>query len=479
MMSELRTSLYIDGKWVAGRGNKRFCVVDPATECTVAEVCDADPEDANAAVDAAARAQRGWASLHPRERSEILREAFNVVSKRSEALARLITTENGKSLRDSRQEVSYAAEFFRWYSEEAVRSYGDVVRAPSSGAQILVQNRPAGVALLVTPWNFPAAMGTRKIAPALAAGCAVVVKPASATPLTMLELADCLQEAGVPPGVVNIVPSRSSGPVVASMLKDPRVRVVSFTGSTVVGRTLLEGAAQNIVKPAMELGGNAPFIVLEDADIEAAVAGAMIAKMRNMGEACTAANRFYVHERVHDAFAAKLADRMGSLKVGNGLDEGTDVGPLINAGARAKVAELVEDAVRRGAKVLAGGHGVPGKGFFYLPTVLTDVAPSAECVREEIFGPVAPILKFTREAEAIERANETEYGLAAYIFTADMRRALKLSESLEFGMIGLNRGVVSDPAAPFGGVKASGIGREGGKEGMREFLEPQYISADW
>jgi succinate-semialdehyde dehydrogenase/glutarate-semialdehyde dehydrogenase len=375
--------------------------------------------------------------------------------------------------------MAYAAEFFRWYSEEAVRNIGQVSRAPSSGARILVQHKPAGIAVLVTPWNFPAAMGTRKIAPALAAGCTVVVKPASETPLTMLALAPVLEEAGVPAGVVNILPSRRSGAVVGAMLEDPRVRVVSFTGSTEVGRRLLSVGANFVTNPRMELGGNAPFIVFEDADLDAAISGAMIAKMRNMGEACTAANRFYVHEAVHDAFVQRLAREMSALKVGNGLEEGVSVGPLVNADTRDKVASLVEDARQRGAKVLTGGHRIAQKGYFYEPTVLADVPDGAHCLTEEIFGPVAPVQKFRTEEEVIARANATEYGLVVYLYTADLSRGLRLSERLEFGMVGLNRGIVSDPAAPFGGVKQSGLGREGAHEGLMEFLETQYISVEW
>jgi succinate-semialdehyde dehydrogenase/glutarate-semialdehyde dehydrogenase len=397
----------------------------------------------------------------------------------AERLAKLITIENGKALPDSRSEVAYAAEFFRWYAEEAVRNIGEVSRAPSSGARILVHHKPAGIAVLVTPWNFPAAMATRKIGPALAAGCPVVLKPASDTPLTMLALMPIMEEAGVPPGVINVIPSRQSGRVVNAMLEDPRVRVVSFTGSTEVGRKLLEAAAKNIVKPAMELGGNAPFIVFEDADIDAAIDGAMIAKMRNMGEACTSANRFYVHEKVHDEFATKLTAKMQSLKMGNGLDDGVALGPLVNADARDKVAELVEDAVGKGAKILTGGRTPEGQGYFYPATVLANVPDGAKMLNEEIFGPVASLQTFRTEDEVIRRANATEYGLVAYMYTRDLSRGLRVSEKLDFGMVGLNRGLVSDPAAPFGGMKQSGIGREGAHEGLREYLETQYVSVNW
>jgi succinate-semialdehyde dehydrogenase / glutarate-semialdehyde dehydrogenase len=360
-----------------------------------------------------------------------------------------------------------------------VRNIGEVSRAPSSGARIFVHHRPAGIAVLVTPWNFPAAMATRKIGPALAAGCPVVLKPASETPLTMLALMPLLEEAGVPAGVVNVIPSRRSGAVVSAMLHDPRVRVVSFTGSTEVGRKLLHEAADNVVKPAMELGGNAPFIVFDDADIDAAIEGAMIAKMRNMGEACTAANRFYVQEKVHDEFARKLTEKMAALKIGNGLQDGVALGPLVNQEGRDKVKELVEDAVKKGARVLTGGQIPDGKGYFYPATVLTAVPDSAAMLNEEIFGPVAAIQTFHSEDEVIRRANDTEYGLVAYLYTKDLSRGMRVSEKLDFGMIGLNRGLVSDPAAPFGGTKQSGIGREGAHEGMMEFLETQYVSMSW
>lgn len=479
LLEGLPADLYIGGKWLPASDGQRFDVIDPATEQVITSVANATVEDANVAVDAASQAMAGWAKRSPRERAEILRRAYDLIMKHSERLARLITIENGKALPDSRGEVAYAAEFFRWYAEEAVRNIGQLSQAPASGARILVSHRPAGVSVLVTPWNFPAAMATRKIAPALAAGCSVVLKPASETPLTMLALMPLLEEAGVPAGVVNVVTSNRSGPVVSAMLHDPRVRVVSFTGSTEVGRKLLHEAADCVLNTAMELGGNAPFIVMEDADIDAAVEGAMLAKMRNLGEACTAANRFYVHASVHDAFASGLSARMKALKVGNGLDNGVAVGPLVNQRARAKVAALVGDAVDKGAKVLTGARAIEGEGYFYEPTVLTDVPDGADILREEIFGPVAAIQTFTSDAEMVRRANDTEYGLVAYVYTKDHRRGIQISEQLEFGMIGLNRGLVSDPAAPFGGMKQSGIGREGSHEGIKEFLETQYISVDW
>src|SRR6059058_1130098 len=479
LLANVPTDLWIGGQWRKASDDGRFDVVDPATETKIASVASASLDDAKTAVDAANDALEGWAGRKPRERAEVLRKAFELIMRDAERFAKLITIENGKALSDSRAEVAYAAEFFRWYAEEAVRNIGEVSRAPTSGARILVQHKPAGVAVLVTPWNFPAAMATRKIGPALAAGCTVVLKPASETPLTMLALMPLLEEAGVPGGVVNVIPSRRSGPVVSAMLGDPRVRVVSFTGSTEVGRKLLHEAADNVLKPAMELGGNAPFIVFEDADIDAAIDGAMIAKMRNMGEACTSANRFYVHEKVHDEFAKKLTAKMAALKVGNGLDNDVAVGPLVNADAKKKVTALVADAVGKGAKILTGGKPPEGPGHFYPPTVLDAVPDGAAMLREEIFGPVAAIQSFKSEGEVIKRANDTEYGLIAYLYTKDMTRGMRVSEQLDFGMIGLNRGLVSDPAAPFGGMKQSGIGREGAHEGLMEFLETQYFSVTW
>jgi succinate-semialdehyde dehydrogenase/glutarate-semialdehyde dehydrogenase len=479
LLANVPTDLWIGGKWRKSSDGGRFDVIDPATENKVASVASATVEDAKAALDAASAAFPGWAAKKPRERGEILRKAFELIMRDAERLAKLITIENGKALSDSRGEVAYAAEFFRWYAEEAVRNIGEVSRGPSTGARIFVHHKPAGIAVLVTPWNFPAAMATRKIGPALAAGCPVVLKPASDTPLTMLALMPILEEAGVPAGVVNVIPSRSSGKVVSAMLHDRRVRVVSFTGSTEVGRKLLHEAADNVIKPAMELGGNAPFIVFEDADIDAAIEGAMIAKMRNMGEACTAANRFYVHEKVHDEFADKLTAKMSGLKMGNGLDDGVALGPLVNKDGRDKVIELVDDAVKKGAKVLTGGRAPAGPGFFYPATVLANVSNDAKMLNEEIFGPVASIQTFRSEDEVVSRANDTEYGLVAYLYTKDLTRGMRVSEKLDFGMVGVNRGLVSDPAAPFGGVKQSGLGREGAHEGLMEFLETQYVSVNW
>jgi len=473
------TDLYINGRWTAGAAKDRFDILNPATEAVIASVASAEIADADAALDAAEAAMKDWSARTPRQRAEVLRRAFELFTARLPEFAHLITLENGKARADAMGEAAYAAEFFRWFAEEAVRADGLITHAPASGARIIVQHKPAGLAVLVTPWNYPAAMGTRKIAPALAAGCAVIIKPASETPLTMLALMPLLEEAGVPPGLVNVLPSKRSGALVDHMLHDPRVRVVSFTGSTGVGRKLLHAAADQVVKPAMELGGNAPLIVFEDADIDVAVEGTMVAKMRNQGEACTAANRIYVHAAVAAEFTRRLSDAMGKLKVGDGADPSVDVGPLVNAETRDKVAAFVADAVAKGARVEIGGQTPNGKGFFYPPTVLSNVPETADCVAEEIFGPVAAIQTFTDEADVIARANATPYGLAAYVFTANMARGMRVCERLEYGMVGLNRGLISDPAAPFGGVKQSGLGREGGHEGMFEFMETQYISASW
>ena len=473
----METDLFIGGKWVPAAS--RFDVLDPATGDVIASVADGSLEDAAAAVDAAAAAGPEWAATAPRQRSEVLRRAFELMTERADELAKLISLENGKALVDAKGEVSYAAEFFRWYAEEAVRGDGLVTTAPSGANRILVVRQPVGVCVLVTPWNFPAAMATRKIGPAVAAGCTVILKPASDTPLTALAMAAILAEAGVPAGVVNVLPSRSSGRVVNAMLDDPRVRKISFTGSTEVGRVLLAKAAERVVNTSMELGGNAPFVVFADADLDAALAGAMIAKMRNGGEACTAANRFYVQASVADAFAAGLAERMAALRVGPGTDPGTQVGPLVNEDTVAKVDTLVQGAVSAGATAVTGGQRPSGAGFYYPPTVLSGVAPDAEILRAEIFGPVAPIVTFESEEEAVRLANDTEYGLVAYVYTRDVARGLRVSEAIEAGMVGLNRGLVSDPAAPFGGVKQCGIGREGGHEGLLEYLESKYIAVSW
>lgn len=478
-MTEIPNKLYIDGQWRDASDGGSFDVLNPADETVLAAVASGTVEDAMACLDAAESAFADWRARSPRQRGEVLRCAYELFVERIDDIARLITLENGKAGADATGEARYAAEFFRWYAEEAVRSAGHVGLAPATGARIVVHQKPAGIAVLVTPWNYPAAMGARKIGPALAAGCPVVIKPASETPLTMLALMPILEEAGVPAGVVNVLPSRSSGTVVGAMLADPRVRVVSFTGSTEVGRKLLRSAADNVVKPAMELGGNAPFIVCKDADLDAAADGLMVAKMRNIGEACTAANRIYVHEEIEGAFVERYTARMAALKMGNGLEDGIDVGPLVNAETRDKVDHFVRDAVAKGADLKLGGVRPDCPGFYYPPTVMTNVPDDAECLRDEIFGPVAAIQAFRDEDEVIRRANDTQYGLVAYLYTKDMRRGMGIAERLEFGMIGLNRGLVSDPAAPFGGVKQSGLGREGGKEGMLEFQETQYISTEW
>ena len=452
----LPTDLWIAGSWQPGSTGKRIDVIDPSTGGTIADVADASVEDALRAVDAASAAAPGWAATAPRKRSEILRRCYELMIERKTMLAQLISLENGKALPDAEGEVTYAAEFFRWFSEEAVRLNGDLSTAPSGANRILVQYQPIGVSVLVTPWNFPAAMATRKIAPALAAGCTCVLKPATETPLTAYALAEIYREAGVPDGVVNVLTTSKAGATVSAMLKDPRVRKLSFTGSTEVGRRLLREAADTVISCSMELGGNAPFVVFDDADLDLAVEGAMVAKMRNGGEACTAANRFYVQEGIMDAFASKLAERMRALKLGKGYEPGVQCGPLINQGALDRISGLVAEAMDNGAEALAGGQAPGGDGFYYPPTVLKNVPASSMLVQDEIFGPVAPLASFKTEEEVIARANDTEYGLIAYVFTRDLARGLRVSEKIEAGMIGLNRGLASDPAAPFGGVKESG-----------------------
>jgi len=471
--------MFIAGAWVGSSDRASIDVIDPATAGVIATVPSGTVADGLAAVTAAYDALPGWAASPPRERSEILRYAYELMTAQAEELATLIVLENGKTLADARGEIAYAAEFFRWYAEEAVRVAGTTLTAPSGQNRIITLRPPIGVCVLVTPWNFPAAMATRKIGPALAAGCTVVLKPASETPLTALAIAAILTDAGVPAGVVNVVPSKSSGAVVAAMLDDPRVRKLSFTGSTEVGRLLLAAAAPTVVSCSMELGGNAPFLVFDDADLDAALDGAMIAKMRNGGEACTAANRFYVQAGIAADFAAGLAERMQALTVGPGLDNGVDAGPLVNLSSRDKVASLVDHSVAAGARLLTGGATIDRPGYFYAPTVLTQVPATASVLREEIFGPVAPIVEFDAEGEAVAAANDTEYGLVSYVYTRDLSRGLRIAEILDAGMIGLNRGVVSDPAAPFGGTKQSGIGREGGHEGLLEYTESKYIATSW
>tara|TARA_R110002124_G_scaffold144122_15_gene309095 strand:+ start:47804 stop:49279 length:1476 start_codon:yes stop_codon:yes gene_type:complete len=477
--TKLAGDLWINGAWVPGSTGQRIDVIDPSTGNVITSVADASVEDAMAAVTAAYDAGPAWAATAPRNRAEILRKCFELMIERKDMLAELISLENGKSLADAQGEVSYAAEFFRWFSEEAVRLNGDLSIAPSGANRILVQQQPMGVAVMVTPWNFPAAMATRKIAPALAAGCTCVLKPATETPLTAYALAEIYREAGVPDGVVNVLTTSKSGATVSAMLHDPRVRKLSFTGSTEVGRRLLAEAADTVISCSMELGGNAPFIVFDDADLDAALDGAMIAKMRNGGEACTAANRFYVQEGIHDAFVEGLAKRMGAMNVGAGYDPATQCGPLINDAALTRITGLVDEAVKLGAKVLTGGKPGQGDGFFYPPTVMSGVPADAELLRDEIFGPIAAVASFKTEAEAIDLANDTEYGLIAYVFTRDLARGLRVSERIEAGMIGLNRGLASDPAAPFGGVKQSGLGREGAHHGILEFCETKYIAVTW
>jgi succinate-semialdehyde dehydrogenase / glutarate-semialdehyde dehydrogenase len=472
------TQLFIDGTWRDG-SHGGFPVLDPATGETLCEVPRAGTDDLHAALAAAAAAQPEWAATAPRTRAEVLRKTFELMTERSEDLAYLMSLEMGKSLTDARGEATYAAEFFRWFSEEAVRIDGALRTAPSGANRILTFRKPVGVALLITPWNFPAAMATRKIAPALAAGCSVIIKPASETPLTALLIAKLMAEAGVPEGVVNVLTTDHSGELVSAALADNRVRKLSFTGSTEVGRLLLGQAAERIVNASMELGGNDPFIVLDDADLDAAVEGAMLAKMRNGGQACTAANRFLVQEAVADQFAKLMAERMGQLRMGPGTDEQTQLGPMINAKAVEGIADKVDRSVADGARVLLGGSRPDGPGFFYPATVLGDVPRESAVATEEVFGPVAPIITVTSEDDALELANASELGLTGYVYTGDLARGLRVCERLEVGMIGLNRGLVSDPAAPFGGVKQSGLGREGGYEGVEEYLETTYVATNW
>jgi succinate-semialdehyde dehydrogenase/glutarate-semialdehyde dehydrogenase len=469
--------LYIGGEWRDG-AEGMLSVEDPATGETLCKVADASVDDARAALDAAVEAGPEWANHPPRERGEILRRAFEAITARTDELALLMTLEMGKPIAESKAEIAYGAEFFRWFSEQAVRIDGRYAVAPNGQGRLLTMKQPVGPCLLITPWNFPLAMGTRKVGPAIAAGCTMVVKPAQQTPLSMLMLAKILEEAGLPGGVLNLVTASSSGRTMGPLIKDARLRKLSFTGSTEVGRTLMEQASGNLLRLSMELGGNAPFIVFEDADMDAAVQGALIAKMRNVGEACTAANRFHVAEAVAEEFAARLADKLGSMRVGRGTEDGVQVGPLIDDDQRGKVSELVEDAVGRGARALVGGHARDGAGYFYDPTVLTDVPDDARLLHEEIFGPVAPVKGFRSEEEAIAAANDTEYGLVAYVFTRDLKRALRVVEGLETGMVGLNQGMVSNAAAPFGGIKQSGFGREGGPEGIEEYLETKYVAVN-
>jgi succinate-semialdehyde dehydrogenase/glutarate-semialdehyde dehydrogenase len=497
VLDRVRKDLYIGGQWRKASGGKTLGVEDPSTGITLAEVADATPDDALAALAAAADAQAAWAATAPRERGEILRRAYELLLARVDELALVMTLEMGKALAESKAEINYAAEFLRWFSEEAVRIHGRYMTNTTGQGRILTMRQPVGPCVFVTPWNFPTAMGTRKIAPAIAAGCTMVVKPAQQTPLSMLALAGVLAEAGLPDGVLNVITAHHSGAAIEPLLKDPRTRKLSFTGSTEVGRKLIEQSAEQVLRVSMELGGNAPFVVFEDADLDAAVEGALIAKLRNVGEACTAANRFHVHESLATEFAQRMAERMTKLKLGRGTEPDVDIGPLIDDRQRKIVEELVQDAVQKGAKLLCGGESLAGPvdhsgpatgasssgtaapatgGYFFAPTVLDEVPSDARILREEVFGPVAPVSTFSTEEQAIEAANATEYGLVAYIYTRDLARTLRVSEAIEAGMVGVNQGIVSNPAAPFGGVKQSGFGREGGFEGIGEYLETKYVA---
>jgi succinate-semialdehyde dehydrogenase/glutarate-semialdehyde dehydrogenase len=473
VLNAVPKGLLIGGKWISTES--AVDVEDPATGKVIASVADASPEQGIEALDAAVAASADWAATDPRARGEILRKAFELLVERSEDIALLMTLEMGKPLAEARGEVTYGSEFFRWFSEEAVRIAGRYSVAPSGGTRLLTMKQPVGPVYAITPWNFPLAMGTRKIGPALAAGCTVVIKPAAQTPLTTLALAAVLIEAGLPDGVLNVITTSRSGAVSGPIIADPRLRKLTFTGSTSVGQKLIEQSAKNVLKTSMELGGNAPFLVFADADLDKAVDGAMLAKMRNIGEACTAANRFIVHESIAAEFSRRLADRMGAMSIGRGIDDGVQVGPLVDSAAIDKVTELVADAISHGATVLTGGSAIDGPGHFYPPTVLTGVPTSAKVFREEIFGPVAPIITFDTDQDGIDKANDTEYGLVAYAFTENLTRALTVAEKLETGMVGINQGIVSNPAAPFGGVKSSGLGREGGTEGIEEYLETKYV----
>lgn len=475
LIASVPTGLLIGGSWRDSSDGGTLKVEDPSTGEILTEVADATVADGKAALDAAVAAQADWAKVPPRDRGEILRSAFEKITERADDFAMLMTLEMGKTLAESRGEVTYGAEFFRWFAEEAVRVHGRYAVAPNGATRLVTMKAPVGPTLMITPWNFPLAMGTRKIGPAIAAGCTMVVKPAGQTPLSMLALAKLLQECGLPDGVLNVVTTSRTGDVMEPIIRDPRLRKLTFTGSTGVGRKLVEQSAEQLLRVSMELGGNAPFIVFEDADLDRAVEGAMLAKMRNIGEACTAANRFYVHDSLVEEFGRRFAERMSALTVGRGTEDGVDVGPLIDAKARDGVAAMVEDAKAQGATVVVGGSRADGPGYFFQPTVVTGVPRTARVMREEIFGPVAPIASFSTEEEALEAANTTEYGLVAYVFTRDLSRMIRVSEALEFGMVGFNQGIVSNPAAPFGGVKASGFGREGGFEGIEEYLETKYV----
>lgn len=476
LIEHVEKQLFIGGRWRPATGGRTFSVEDPATGRVLCDVADASPEDAVAALDSASRAQASWAAVAPRQRGEILRRAYDLLTERADDLALLITLEMGKSLAESRAEVAYGADYLRWFSEEAVRITGEWKTNSAGDGRVLTMRQPVGPALLITPWNAPLAMLTRKIGPAVAAGCTMIVKPAAQTPLTALMLTNLMVEAGLPDNVLNLVTTSHAGPVTGPLITDRRLRKLSFTGSTAVGRRLLQAAADNVLRTSMELGGNAPFIVCADADVDAAVDGAMIAKMRNLGEACVAANRFFIHADIVDEFTARLTERMSGLTVGPGIDPGVDVGPLIDGTQRDRVASLVDDAISDGARAVCGGRAPAGTGYFYPPTVLVDVPPSARLTREEIFGPVAPISSFTDEAQMLQQANDTDFGLVSYVYTQTASRAVRLSEGLHSGMVGLNRGLVSDVGAPFGGMKQSGLGREGGSTGIDEYLETKYVA---
>jgi succinate-semialdehyde dehydrogenase / glutarate-semialdehyde dehydrogenase len=478
VVDKVEKRLYIGGEWRDASGGGTLEVLDPATEEPLCEIADGTPEDAMAALDAAVAMQAEWGASAPNDRAGILWKAFEALVERADELALLMTLEMGKPVAESKAEIIYAADFFRWFSGEALRIDGNYKQFANGTSRVLVMKQPVGPSLMITPWNFPMAMGTRKVGPAIAAGCTIVMKPAQQTPLSMIALAQILEEAGLPGGVFNIVTTSSSSKTTGPLIQDPRLRKLSFTGSTEVGRKLIEASAQNVLRTSMELGGNAPFLIFEDADLDAAVEGALLAKMRNIGEACTAANRFHVAESLQEDFARRLAERMGALKVGRGTEEDVKVGPLIDAPSREKVAELVQDALDKGATRVVGGEIPDGRGYFYSPTVLGDVSDDARVNKEEIFGPVAPVGVFKSEEDAIARANDTEYGLVAYVFTRDIKRAIRVCEGLETGMVGLNQGMVSNAGAPFGGVKQSGIGREGGKEGLEEFLETKYVAVN-
>jgi succinate-semialdehyde dehydrogenase / glutarate-semialdehyde dehydrogenase len=477
VVGSVRPQLFVGGEWRDASEGGTLPVEDPSTGEALVEVADGTVDDARAALDAAVGMQEEWAATAPRERGEILRRAYEKLVERADDLALLMTLEMGKPLAESKAEIAYAADFFHWFAGEATRIEGRyAVAEKAPGQRMLVMRQPVGPCVLITPWNFPMAMGTRKIGPAIAAGCTMVMKPAKQTPLSMLALAQILEESGLPGGVLNVLTAKSSGSVMEPLIKDPRTRKLSFTGSTEVGRTLMQQASDQLLRVSMELGGNAPFLVFEDADVDAAVEGALVAKMRNIGEACTAANRFHVAEGVADRFAEALAARMGEMKVGRGTEADVEVGPLIDEDQRSKVDELVQDAAGKGAKVLVGGERGDGAGYFYRPTVLSGVGDDARLLKEEIFGPVAPVRGFGSEEEAIAAANDTEFGLVAYVYTNDLRRAFRVIEGLQTGMVGLNQGMVSNAAAPFGGVKHSGFGREGGREGIQEYLETKYVA---